>query len=97
MLLKKDHSASTNNHNIIKEKVLLNQLHFAKISSYCALTATILATSIGLYGIFLVLQGQITIGTLTSIGSFLATNGLLKISTEANQRIDRLLNNNQDE
>jgi hypothetical protein len=93
MLTKKDHSAST--HNAIKEKALLNELRIAQISSYCALIVTGIATAIGFYGIILVLKGQITIGTVTSIGSFLATNGFCKMATKANQRVDRLLKEDQ--
>jgi hypothetical protein len=89
MLVKKDHSSST--HNAIKEKALLNEIRIAQISSYCALIVTGVSTLIGFYGIILVLQGHIAIGTFTSIGSFLATNGFWKIASEANQRVDRHL------
>jgi RNA-binding protein YhbY len=91
MLPKKDPSSSTNNHNVIKQKVLANEIRVAQISSYCALIVTGISTAIGFYGIVLVLQGQVTNGTLTSIGSFLATNGFIKIAAAANRRVDRLL------
>ncbi|WP_157259869.1 hypothetical protein [Chamaesiphon minutus] len=34
---------------------------------------------------------NIAVGALTSIGGFLATNGFVKISAEANRRIDRMM------
>jgi ABC-type bacteriocin/lantibiotic exporter with double-glycine peptidase domain len=93
MLTNKDHSSSTNNHKIIKQKALINAIRFAQITSYCSLIVASISTMIIFYGIVLVLQGQITSGTLTSISSFLATNGFIKISAAANRRVDRLLKN----
>jgi hypothetical protein len=46
-------------------------------------------------GIGLVLHGNITIDALTSISSILATNERKKISAEANLRVDRLLQDDQ--
>jgi hypothetical protein len=54
-----------------------------------------ISTVIGFVGVGLVLHGNITIGALTSIGSFLATNELKKIAAEANLRVDRLLQGDQ--
>jgi ABC-type bacteriocin/lantibiotic exporter with double-glycine peptidase domain len=81
--------------NDIKQKVLYQQLRFARISSYCSLIVACLSTLIGFVGVGLVLHGNITIGALTSISSILATNELKKIAGEANLRIDRLLQEGQ--
>jgi GH18 family chitinase len=74
----------------IEMEIFRDRLNYARISSYCALFVTAISTTIGFVGIILVLKGQITIGALTSIGGFLASNGFEKIATEANRRIDRM-------
>lgn len=75
----------------IYQQILLDRRNYARISSYCALFVTAISTAIGFVGIILVLKGEITIGALTSIGGFLATNGFVKIAAEANRRIDSMM------
>jgi hypothetical protein len=95
MLSKNSNSPAPKDNNDMKQKVLHQQLRFAQISSYCSLIVAGISTVIGFVGIGLVLHGNITIGSLTSIGSLLATNELKKIAAEANLRVDRLLQGDQ--
>jgi hypothetical protein len=90
-MLSKNSNSPTPKDNNIKQKVLHQQLRFAQISSYCSLIVAGISSVIGFVGVGLVLHGNIPIGLLTSIGSFLATNELKKIAAEANLRVDRLL------
>jgi hypothetical protein len=87
MLSKKSNPPTPKDNNDMKQKVLHQQL--------CSLIAAGISSVIGFVGVGLVLHGNIPIGLLTSIGSFLATNELKKIAAEANLRVDRLLQGNQ--
>jgi ABC-type bacteriocin/lantibiotic exporter with double-glycine peptidase domain len=88
ILLTKSTSNTSKHDREIQQQILLDRRNYARISSYCALFVTAISTAIGFVGIILVLKGEITIGALTSIGGFLATNGFEKIAAEANRRID---------
>jgi hypothetical protein len=91
ILLKKSTSNTSKPDREIHQQILLDRRNYARISSYCALFVTAISTAIGFGGIILVLKGEITIGALTSIGGFLATNGFVKIAAEANRRIDSMM------
>ena len=91
ILLTKSPSNTAKHDRQIHQQILLDRRNYARISSYCALFVTAISTAIGFVGIILVLKGEITIGALTSIGGFLATNGFVKIATEANRRIDSMM------
>ncbi len=91
MLSKKSDLPTSESSKDIKKEVLRQQIRFAQISSYCSLIAGGISTVVGLIGVGLVLHGNITIGTLTSISSFLTTKKLQEITAEANLRVDRLL------
>jgi hypothetical protein len=82
--------------NDIKQKVLYQQLRIALISSYCYLIFTGLSTMIVFIGAVLCFHGNITIVALTSISSILAHNKFKKIAGDANLRIDRLLQEGQE-
>ena len=91
MLFAKSSSSSSTHEREIEREIWLERVNYARISSYCALFVMGISTAIGFVGIILVLQGQITIGALTSIGGFLTTNGFVKIAAEANHRLDRMM------
>ncbi|MGK7951498.1 MAG: hypothetical protein AB4368_22615 [Xenococcaceae cyanobacterium] len=80
-----------NSNSSTKEKIAQERLRQAILSFNLALTATAISFSISLIGGALLLSGKIPSGTITSAAGLVSSAGCLKLAKDANDRLDKIL------
>ena len=80
------HAPSPIEHDIVQER-----LRQARNTSNLALVATAIATGISLMGAILLLTGKLSEGTITTAGGLASGIHCVRLSKDANDRLDKLL------
>lgn len=73
-------------HIFLKERI-----RQAKLSFDALLLATVLTGAVSFAGIYFLLSGQVSKGSLTSIGGFISNVAFVKLAKDANDRLDRVM------
>jgi hypothetical protein len=84
-------NSNSNSNSSIEWFIAQERLRQAHLSFNLALTATAISFSISLIGGGLLLSGKIPSGTITSAMGLVSSAGCLKFAKDANDRLDRVL------
>lgn len=77
---------------LLEERIGQERLRQARCSFNIALTASAAFTAIGFVGAAMLLLGRIPEGTLVASSSVLSSVGCIRIAKDANDRLDRIMN-----
>ena len=81
----------------IEWSIAQERLRQARLSFNLALTATAISFSISLIGGGLLLSNKIPSGTITSAVGLVSSAGCLKFAKDANDRLDKILDESEDD
>lgn len=81
----------------IEWSIAQERLRQARLSFNLALAATAVSFFISLIGGGLLLSGKISSGTVTSAVGLVSSAGCLKFGKDANDRLDKILNESEDD
>ena len=87
----------SNSNSSVEWSIAQERLHQARLSFNLALTATAISFSISLIGGGLLLSNKIPSGSITSAVGLVSSAGCLKFAKDANDRLDKILDESEDD